>query len=181
MASKRRTKREYFTQVHEDAIIKYNLTDDMEIRKQLYITLIKPAFDEMVEKIIYTYKFTTLPNIDDLRDDCKIYLTTILEKYNPDKGSKAFSYFSVITKNWFIHQVKRANKRVKQEINIEDLNSEHQLEYASMEIEYDSNRNNIEFWNHLWTEINSWEETKLKDNEEKVLKAFKEYEKPAIP
>lgn len=173
MASKKRTKREYFTQVHEDAIIKYNLTTDMELRKELYVMFIKPAFDEMVEKIIYTYKFTTLPNIDDLRDDCKIYLTTILEKYNPDKGSKAFSYFSVITKNWFIHQVKRANKRVKQEINIEDLNSEHQLEYASMEIEYDSNRNNIEFWNHLWTEINSWEETKLKDNEEKVLKAIK--------
>lgn len=53
---------------------------------------------EMVDKIVYTYKFTTLPNIDELRDECKIWLTTVLEKFDPSKGSKAFSYFSVITK-----------------------------------------------------------------------------------
>ena len=35
---------------------------------------------------------------------------TILDKYDPSKGSKAFSYFSVITKNWFIHKVKRQQK-----------------------------------------------------------------------
>ena len=42
-----------------------------------------------------------------LRDDCKIWLTTILGKYDPNRKSKVFSYFSVITKNWFIYQVKK--------------------------------------------------------------------------
>ena len=69
---------------------------------------------------MFTYKFTTLPNIDELRDECKVWLTTILEKYDVNKGSKAFSYFSVITKNWFIHKVKQTSKRAKREVDYED-------------------------------------------------------------
>ena len=107
----------YFTQDHEDAIVEYCNTCDNKIRTRLYIKYIQPAFNEMVDKIVYTYKFTTLPNIDELRDDCKVWLTTILEKYDPNKGSKAFSYFSVITKNWFIHKVKQTAKKNKREID----------------------------------------------------------------
>jgi hypothetical protein len=66
------TGRHYFTQVHEDAIVLYCNTPDREEREQLYIKLIQPAMSELVDKIVYTYKFTTLPNIDDLRDECKI-------------------------------------------------------------------------------------------------------------
>jgi hypothetical protein len=98
------TKNHYFTKVHEDAIVKYANTNDIDLRSKLYIEYIQPAFDQMVDKIIYTYRFTSLPNIDYLKDDCKIWLTTILDKYDPTKGSKAFSYFSVVTKNWFIHK-----------------------------------------------------------------------------
>ena len=101
-----RKKRNYFTQDHENAIIKYNNSVNSREREELYRIYIKPAFSEMVDKIVFTYKFTNLPNIDILREECKIHLTTIIHKYNPDKGSKAFSYFSVITKHWFIHSVK---------------------------------------------------------------------------
>ena len=101
---KKRTKRLYFTQVHEDAILEYVKTESVKVRTELYVKYLGPAFSEMVDKIVFTYKFTTLPNIDELRDECKIWLITILSKYDPNRGSKAFSYFSVITKNWFIHQ-----------------------------------------------------------------------------
>jgi DNA-directed RNA polymerase specialized sigma subunit len=175
MARKRRkrTKRLYFTQVHEDAIIAYNNTEDPRERALLYAKYIQPAFDEMVDKIVFTYKFTNLPNIEDLREECKIYLTTILGKYNPDKGSKAFSYFSVITKNWFIHKVKKNNIQNKRDMDIEDLSVEHQLEYASDTIKYEELRQQQEFWSLLWNEIEAWEKMKLKANEEKVLKAVK--------
>ena len=36
-------------------------------REELYVTLIQPAMNELVDKIVYTYKFTTLPNIEDLK------------------------------------------------------------------------------------------------------------------
>ena len=175
MATKRRkrTKRLYFTQEHEDAIIAYNNSTDSRERTILYAKYIQPAFNEMVDKIVFTYKFTTLPNIEDLREECKIYLTTILHKYNPDKGSKAFSYFSVITKNWFIHKVKKTNQQNKREVDLEELTADHQLEYASVRIKYEQEREDEEFWNLLWKEIEGWEKLKLKANEEKVLQAVK--------
>ena len=101
----------YFTQDHENAILRYCVSEDRAEKEVLYGDWIQPAFNEMVDKIVFTYKFTTLPNIDELRDDCKIWLTTILGKYDVSKKSKAFSYFSVITKNWFIHKVKRQQKQ----------------------------------------------------------------------
>ena len=112
---RKRTKRLYFTQVHEDAIVEYVATESIKVRTDLYVEYIGPAFDEMVDKIVFTYKFTTLPNIDSLRDECKIWLVTILDKYSQDKGYKAFSYFSVITKNWFIQQTKKAKKNRKRD------------------------------------------------------------------
>ena len=119
--AKARKKNLYFTKDHENAIIDYVATDDQKIRTQLYIDWIGPAFDEMVDKIVYTYKFTTLPNIDALKDECKVWLTTILDKYDPSKGSKAFSYFSFITKNWFIHKVKKNAKRARTEVLYDEM------------------------------------------------------------
>ena len=121
----------YFTKVHEDAIVQYCNTNDPKTRNELYATLIGPAFDEMVDKIVYTYKFTTLPNIATLQDECKIYLVTILPKYNKQK-SKAFSYFSVITKNWFIHKVKKQSKKRRTEMDlVEELPKDLELKYLS--------------------------------------------------
>ena len=118
---RKRRKNHYFTQEHEDAIIGYCNTVCVRERTELYIRWIEPAFNEMVDKIVFTYKFTNLPNIDLLRDECKIWLMTILDKYDPNKGSKAFSYFSVITKNWFIHKVKKQQKQNRTEINIDNI------------------------------------------------------------
>ena len=118
-----RTKNLYFTKVHEEAIVQYAKSDCIKEKTKLYVTLIQPAFNQMVDKIVYTYRFTTLPNIGYLKDDCKIWLTTILGKFDPDKGYKAFSYFSVVTKNWFIQEVKRTQKRNRTEIFMEDMKS----------------------------------------------------------
>ena len=76
---KKRTKNLYFTKVHENAIVQYARCDDRAERTHLYIEYIQPALGEMVDKIVYTYKFTSLPNIDYLKNDCKIWLTTILD------------------------------------------------------------------------------------------------------
>ena len=125
----------------------------------------------MVDKIVYTYKFTNLPNIDPLKEECKIWLTTVIEKYNPDKGSKAFSYFSVITKNWFIHKVKKNSKKTKTEVPFDEILKESEHEKLSSKNEYDDIRTRIEFWNSLMREIDVWKQNKMKENERKVLEA----------
>ena len=163
----------YFTRDHEEAIVKYALTDDLKTRTELYVKWIQPAFNEMVDKIVYTYKFTNLPNVDDLKDECKVWLTTILNKYDPNKGSKAFSYFSVITKNWFIHKVKQTSKRAKREVDFEDVAKEIDEKYVITHNKYYSEREGAEFWGHLWEEINSWEVDMSKPNEKKVYEAVK--------
>ena len=168
---RKRTTNHYFTKVHEQAIVDYVATDDMDERERLYRDFIGPAFDELVDKIVYTYKFTTLPNIDSLRDECKVWLTTILNKYDPNKGSKAFSYFSVVTKNWFIHKVKKNSVQVKREIYYDDLNKELESKYVMTDESYVKSREDNEFWRFLYEEINSWNSTSMKTNEEKVYKA----------
>ena len=139
----------------------------------MYIQFIQPAFDEMVDKIVYTYKFTTLPNVDCLKEECKIWLTTILDKYDPNKGSKAFSYFSVITKNWFIHKVKKHSRTLKTELSYDDVQGEIEKKHLSTIHTYETKREYDEFWVHLWTEIDKWENLKLKENEKKVIQAIR--------
>ena len=176
---RKKTSNHYFTKVHENAIVEYANTDDKKIRTDLYVHLIGPAFSELVDKIVFTYKFTNLPNIDDLRDECKAWLITVLDKYDPNKGSKAFSYFSVITKNWFIHKVKKNALRNKREVQYELFRTTYAeseiLQHNKMVVynNYIELRNEKEFWIHFWKEFSHWDAENLKVNERKVLEAIK--------
>jgi DNA-directed RNA polymerase specialized sigma subunit len=165
--------RHYFTQVHEDAIIEYCATPDHKRREELYVKFIQPAMSELVDKIVYTYKFTTLPNIDDLRDECKIWLTTVLDKFNPDKGSKAFSYFSVITKNWFIHKVKKHAIKRQREITFDQMPRHIEEKYLSTVNPYEGELEIRQFRAALNSEIDKWGQMPMKASEEKVYKAVK--------
>ena len=170
---KEKKNKKYFTKVHEEAIVEYCLSDDREVKKVLYRDYIQPAFDEMVDKIVYTYKFTSLPNIDELKDECKVWLTTILEKFDPEKGSKAFSYFSVITKNWFIHKVKKYSNARKREVDYEEIPKQVEEEQLTVYNTYLADREQYEFWKALWSEINEWGEMPMKPQEKRVYEAVK--------
>jgi DNA-directed RNA polymerase specialized sigma subunit len=172
---KRRKKKKnyYFTEVHEKAILDYCASTDMKVRTELYVEYIQPAFDQMVDKIAYTYKFTSLPNIDVLKDDCKIWLTTILDKFDPSKGSKAFSYFSVITKNWFIHKVKKNKFHNEREVQYEEAFKGIEDTRMIAHHQYIRNRETREFWENFFVEVETWDKDLLKENEQKVLKAVK--------
>ena len=171
---KKRTRRKnyYFTSDHEEAIIRYARISDQRERTQLYIEYIQPAFNEIVDKIVFTYKFTNLPNCDSLREECKIWLMTILDKYDPNKGSKAFSYFSVITKNWFIHKVKRQQKRNKREIDYDNISKAYEEEFLSTNESYVTVREEEEFWTSFYKELSSWDTSQMKENDLKVYQAI---------
>ena len=162
----------YFTQVHENAIIEYCQPQTTYNRRcELYENFIQPAFNEMVDKIVFTYRFTSLPNIDELRQDCKVWLTTILAKYDPNRGSKAFSYFSVITKNWFIHQAKKTKKRATREVEYDKVAQEVYDKMVTTEDVYLDAKEQEEFWEYLWKEIGSWNSKVMSENEKKVYEA----------
>jgi hypothetical protein len=169
---KTRNKNHYFTKDHENAIVRYTQTTCKRERTELYVNWIQPAFNEMVDKIVFTYKFTTLPNIDYLRDECKIWLMTILDKFDPAKGSKAFSYFSVITKNWFIHRVKKQQKKNKREIDYDNISKSYEEEYLSTNDSYITEREEAEFWKLFYDELKSWDVGQMKENDLKVYQAI---------
>ena len=172
MKKKKKSKNHYFTKVTEDAIVAYCATEDIGIRSKLYVEEIQPAFNELVDKIVYTYKFTSLENIDHLKDDCKVWLTTILGKFNPNQGTKAFSYFSVVTKNWFTHKAKKQTKKNRREVNYDSMIREVEAVSVSGHSNFYDAAEEHQYWAFLISEIETWRTLSLKPNEEKVLNAI---------
>lgn len=146
-------KNHYFTKIHEEAIIEYINSTDKKYREELYVNIISPVLSEMVDKIIYTYKFTSLPNIECLKEECKVWLVTVLNKFAVEKGFKAFSYFSVITKNWFIHRVKKCSMQCQKEMTYNELPYNIEQQYMATSNNYVQERDNKEFWESLCEEI----------------------------
>ena len=161
----------YFTQEHEDAIVSFSSTDDLKIREQLYVDIIQPVFSQMVDKIVFTYRFTSLPDIDDLRQECKVYLATILTKFDPAKGSKAFSYFSVITKNWFIHKVKKNKKKLEREVPLDIAELDPEIHFIDKRETFEDKQMRRERIEELKREMLSWKPDFEKEKEKKVYEA----------
>ena len=177
--ARKRTKNHYFRREHQDAIVEYCQTQDSKRRNELYKVYIGPVFDEMVDKIVYTYKFTSLPNIDSLKDDCKNWLITVLNNFDPEKGSKAFTYFSVVSKNWFIAEVKKTSKKAKRETHLEeyflsrsDKSNIPSIQKLVVHNTYIEDRNKHEFFLHLNKEIQDWKKMPLRENEVKTIQAI---------
>jgi len=173
MTRKRAPKKKnmYFTQVHEDAIVKYCNTEEYRKKDRIYNSLIQPAFSQMVDKIVFTYRFTTLPDIDDLREECKGWLVTILAKFDPNKGHKAFSYFSVVTKNWFIHKVKKNKKRLEREVSFESVDYDLERDLMDKGQSYQDIKIKKEMLEQLRDEMSSWKVDFEKEAEKKVYDA----------
>jgi len=96
-------KRLYFDEAVQNAIIKYNMSDNDAFRNKIYQNEIHAAFDKLCENIINTFKFTYFDDkFEDVKNEVVAFLVMNLHKYDHTKGSKAFSYFSIVAKNYLI-------------------------------------------------------------------------------
>lgn len=176
--AKKKKKNLYFTKVHQDAIVEFAQTTDLDRREELYRDIIEPVFDELVDKIVYTYKFTTLPNIDYLKSDCKNWLVTVLNKFDPDKGSKAFSYFTIVVKNWFIQKTKKRSRKMQRETSYEEEIKKYDTSIFVVEPDFDENREKQEFMENFYGELDSWLDGRIRrllgKNDILVIEAIKE-------
>jgi DNA-directed RNA polymerase specialized sigma subunit len=170
---KAKSQKNYFTQDHEEAILKYVASTSKEERTELYKIYIGPAFQEMVNKIVYSFKFTNLPNIEYLMDECKIWLITILDKYDTQKNSKAFSYFSVIVKNWFIQKTKKKAKAIQYEVPLDEVTNENDFERKEEDdIDPEDTIISNQFVLYLRAEMVDWEQIAERTNDERVVRAI---------
>ena len=112
--TKKKKRKVYFGQEVQDAIIEYNSSSDSGERNIIYGNRIHAAFDKLAENIINTFKFTyfDMPFVD-IKHEEVAFMVMNIHKYDHTKGSKAFSYFSVVAKNYLILHNNNNYKKLK--------------------------------------------------------------------
>ena len=99
---RRKKSKVYFGTPVQEAIIRYNDSDSPAERNKIYSEEIAAAFDKLAENLIHTFKFYYFDySFKDVKDEVVSFLVMQMPKYRPDKG-RAFSYFSVVGKNYLI-------------------------------------------------------------------------------
>ena len=122
----------YFGKDVQDAIIRYNLSDDFEIKNKIYELEIHKAFDKLSENIINTFKFMYFDvPFKDVKAEVVAFMVMNMHKYDHTKGSKAFSYFSVVAKNYLILHNNNNYKKLKTHDDLDSANVKESLYHKS--------------------------------------------------
>jgi len=120
----RSSNRIYFTQETENAIVQYNLEEDPLAREIIYKNEIQKPLDKLAENVINRFKFPYIQgSFDEVKAQVVSFLVINLHKYTAGKG-KAFSYFSVIAKNYLIAHNNNAWKEEKRTTYFADSKDE---------------------------------------------------------
>jgi hypothetical protein len=103
----------YFGTPVQEAILEYLDTKSYAKRNKIYSERIMFAFEKLAENIIHTFKFYYF-DVDSVsvKHEVVAFLVLNMHKYDPTKG-RAFSYFSVVAKNWLILNNNRNYKMYK--------------------------------------------------------------------
>ena len=123
--TKKKKRKVYFGQEVQDAVVDYNSSVNNEERNIIYQTRIHAAFDKLAENIINTFKFTYFDyGFEDIKHETVAFMVMNIHKYDHTKGSKAFSYFSVVAKNYLILHNNNNYKKLKSHSGVEVLDKE---------------------------------------------------------
>lgn len=117
MARRKKGKR-YFTKITEMAIIAYNQCEDDIRRNKIYDRFIHNAFNKLAENSIHTWKtyYFDVP-YEDVKANVVAFLNEKIHKFTKGKG-KAFSYFTVIARNYLFNENNNNYARMKAKADI---------------------------------------------------------------
>ena len=149
---KKPTKNYYFSQITENAIVRYNKTDDARLKNKIYTQHIAYAFDKLAENIIHTFKFYyfDVPS-EQVKHEVVSFLVLNIHKFQEGKG-KAFSYFSIVAKNYLILHNNKNYKHYKIHDKMEVLDYQMNMHRSVEERE-------VAEWNQEYVKqmLNYWE------------------------
>ena len=115
---KKRSKR-YFTGITEMAINAYNGSDDPVLKNKIYNRFIHYPFDKLAENVIHTYKTYYFDDpYEDIKANVVAFLNEKIHKFNGDNG-RAFSYFTVVARNWLFNENNANYARMKSRDTLE--------------------------------------------------------------
>ena len=127
----------YFNADTQAAIVKYQQTEDHSDKEKIYVKEILPAFDKLAENLIFIYGFAKPSSpYEILKNDCVTFLYETIHKWDEARGTKAFSYFNVVAKNWLIINSRREQKKNFRHVSIDAPEMMSRRDKASV-FEYD--------------------------------------------
>ena len=132
---KKKPKNYYFNIGTEKAIIRYNNTDDARLKNKIYNEHISYPFDKLAENIIHTFKFYyfDVPS-EQVKHEVVSFLVMNMHKFKEGKG-KAFSYFSIVAKNYLILNNNNNYKKMKSHRELDILDFKRNLSSESQVID----------------------------------------------
>ena len=155
---KKKPKNYYFNQTTENAIIRYNKTDDARLKNKIYTQHIAYPFDKLAENIIHTFKFYyfDVPS-EQVKHEVVSFLVMNMHKFKEGKG-KAFSYFSIVAKNYLIlHNNKNyKNYKIHDKMEVLDYSSnirETQDKYNVANFNQEYVTEMLDYWDNNLTNI----------------------------
>ena len=112
MAKRGRKRKGYFYEEQEQAVSDYINTQDPIEKNKIFNEWLKPAFTKMIESIIRRYKLYPPDEcFDETFNDTISFLMTKIDKFNPNKGYKAYSYCGTICKNYLLFKLNQYKKQ----------------------------------------------------------------------
>ena len=141
--AKKGSTRYYFTDSTEQAVIRHNKEKRAHMRERIYNEHIRTPFEKLAENIIHTFKFYyfDVPS-EDVKHEVVSFLYMNMHKFTEGKG-KAFSYFSIVAKNYLILHNNNNYKRMKQhdgeevtDYKRDPITEMRNTEFNSVQVEY---------------------------------------------
>lgn len=112
MAKRGRKRKGYFYEEQEQAVYDYINAQDQIEKNKIFNEWLKPAFTKMIESIIRRYKLYPPDEcFDETFNDTISFLMTKIDKFNPNKGYKAYSYCGTICKNYLLFKLNQFKKQ----------------------------------------------------------------------
>ena len=142
----------------------------MDERNDVYRKHLYAPINKMIDSIIRRYKlYRKGLEFRDIHADTLSFLITKAEKFKPEKGKKAYSYFGTICKNYLMGQIIKDQKHTNRTLSYEDMSSS--IEQREDQIYYidDEEVDIYKFMNTLIDEIEEFMSvTNLNENETKI-------------
>ena len=143
------TKKQYFTYITDQAIIAYNSEPSYAKRNKVFSEFINYPFNKLVENIYHTFKFSYFDvPYEDIKAEVVAFLVQKIGKFQEGKG-KAFSYFSIIAKNYLIIQNNANYAKMKARTSTDILDERRNI---SAEMALSDHQESLRDFTDLWVD-----------------------------
>ena len=176
---RKRTKGLYFGPEQEEAVVKYLESEDPIERNRIYNKHLRDALDTMIESIIRRYKlYRKGHSFENLHSDTLSYLILKADKFKPEKGKRAYSYYGTVCKHYILGLLIKDDKYMSQTTDftssISKIHEKDEYIYQLPETDYGLSDliNTMCGEIEIELELEGVEKKKMTDNERKVGEAL---------